>query len=54
MPVEIASRSGEPPFNWIDQTKWATVLQGPTAVYIPYYRELAIPMQFNGCSRILM
>jgi uncharacterized protein YbjT (DUF2867 family) len=35
-PVRVGSRSGQPPFDWTDQTTWARVLQGARAAYIPY------------------
>jgi uncharacterized protein YbjT (DUF2867 family) len=35
-PVRVGSRSGQPPFDWSDQSTWARVLQGARAAYIPY------------------
>jgi uncharacterized protein YbjT (DUF2867 family) len=35
-PVRVGSRSGQPPFDWTDQSTWARVLQGARAAYIPY------------------
>ena len=35
LPVRVGSRSGEPPFDWADQSTWAPVLQGVRAVYLP-------------------
>lgn len=43
MPVKIGSRSGEPPFDWEDQTTWAAALQNIGAAYITYYPDLAVP-----------
>ena len=42
LPVRVGSRSGQPPFDWDDQSTWAPVLQGVRAVYIPY-PDLVIP-----------
>ena len=42
LPVRIGSRSGEPPFDWTDESTWAAVLQGVRAVYIPY-PDLVLP-----------
>ncbi|MEU2238674.1 NAD(P)H-binding protein [Streptomyces sp. NPDC018338] len=33
-PVRVASRSGEPPFDWHDRTTWDSVLEGVKAVYL--------------------
>ena len=42
LPVRVGSRSGQPPFDWADESTWAPVLQGVRAVYIPY-PDLVIP-----------
>jgi uncharacterized protein YbjT (DUF2867 family) len=34
--VRVGSRSGQPRFDWGDQSTWAPVLQGVRAAYIPY------------------
>ncbi len=36
LPVRVGSRSGQPRFDWDDQSTWTPVLQGVRAVYIPY------------------
>jgi uncharacterized protein YbjT (DUF2867 family) len=36
LPVRVGSRSGQPPFDWDDQSSWRPVLQGVQAAYIPY------------------
>jgi uncharacterized protein YbjT (DUF2867 family) len=36
LPVRVGSRSGQPPFDWDDQSTWTPVLQGVRAAYIPY------------------
>ena len=65
LPVRVGSRSGQPPFDWADESTWAPVLQGVRAVYIPYpdlvlpeatkatraFAELAIE---HGVTRLVM
>ncbi|WP_185909287.1 NAD(P)H-binding protein [Streptomyces sp. WAC01280] len=34
IPVRVASRSGEPPFDWHDRTTWDSALEGVKAVYL--------------------
>jgi uncharacterized protein YbjT (DUF2867 family) len=36
LPVRVGSRSGQPPFDWTDESTWTPVLQGVRAVYVPY------------------
>lgn len=43
IPVRIGSRTGEPPFDWTDQSTWAAALLNVGAVYITYYPDLAVP-----------
>ncbi len=42
LPVRVGSRSGQPPFDWGDQSSWTAVLQGVRAAYVPY-PDLVIP-----------
>ncbi len=42
-PTRIASRSGEPSFDWNDPNSWDAALDGVTAAYICYAPDLAIP-----------
>ncbi len=42
LPVRVGSRSGQPPFEWGDESTWLPVLQGVRAAYIPY-PDLVIP-----------
>jgi len=65
LPVRVGSRSGQPPFDWDDQSTWTPVLQGARAAYIPYpdlvtpeptkatraFAELALE---HGVSRLVM
>src|SRR5215218_2642094 len=41
--VRIGSRTGEPPFDWEDQTTWAPALRGMAAAYISCQPDLAVP-----------
>lgn len=43
MPVRAGSRANAPPFHWEDETTWAPVLEGTSAVYISFYPDLAVP-----------
>ena len=43
VPTRVASRAGDPPFDWGDQSNWDAVLDGVTAAYISYAPDLAIP-----------
>ena len=41
--VRIGSRSGQPPFDWADDTTWAPALAGVDAVYVSYYPDVSFP-----------
>lgn len=41
--IRLGSRSGEPRFDWEDQTTWAAALQRVASVYVVYYPDLAVP-----------
>ena len=43
VPTRVASRAGDPPFDWRDQSTWDAVLDGVTVAYISYAPDLAIP-----------
>jgi uncharacterized protein YbjT (DUF2867 family) len=43
VPCRVGSRSGEPPFDWDDQTTWAPVLEGVEAAYLSFHPDLAVP-----------
>lgn len=43
LPVRIASRSGNPSFDWNNKASWKPVLKGVGAIYITYYPDLAVP-----------
>ncbi len=43
VPTRVASRAGDPPFDWGDQGTWDAVLDRVTAAYISYAPDLAIP-----------
>lgn len=42
-PVRIGSRSGQPPFDWLDKLTWKPALRECNAVYITFQPDLAIP-----------
>jgi uncharacterized protein YbjT (DUF2867 family) len=41
--TRVGSRSGEPPFDWEDQSTWAPALEGVGSVYVWYYPDIAMP-----------
>lgn len=41
--VRIGSRSGQPPFDWADDSTWARALAGVDAVFISYYPDISFP-----------
>ena len=41
--TRVASRGGDPPFDWGDKSTWDAALDGVTAAYISYAPDLAIP-----------
>lgn len=43
LPIRIASRAGQSPFDWNRPESWAPALQGIDAVYIAYSPDLATP-----------
>ncbi len=43
LPVRRGSRSGATPFDWNDQSTWASALEGVGAVYVVYSPDLAVP-----------
>ena len=43
LPVQVGSRSGEPPFDWEDEATWVPALRDVESVYISYYPDLAVP-----------
>jgi uncharacterized protein YbjT (DUF2867 family) len=43
LPVRVGSRSGNPPFDWDDDSTWAPALEGAGAVYVSYYPDLTVP-----------
>ena len=42
VPTRVASRAGDPPFDWGDQSNWDAVLDGVNAAYISYAPDLAV------------
>src|SRR5918996_4778682 len=43
VPIRIGSRSGEPRFDWNDQSTWAPVLRHVESAYVTYSPDLAVP-----------
>ncbi len=43
VPIRVASRSANPPFDWNDQSTWKAALHGVSTVYLSYAPDLAIP-----------
>jgi uncharacterized protein YbjT (DUF2867 family) len=41
--VKVASRSGQPTFDWSLRDSWEAALVGVTSVYLAYYPDLAAP-----------
>jgi uncharacterized protein YbjT (DUF2867 family) len=46
VPIRTATRSSDPPFDWLDPATWAPVVQGVKAAYVSYYSDLA----FSGAA----
>jgi uncharacterized protein YbjT (DUF2867 family) len=43
LPVRIGSRHADPPFDWQDDTTWASALRGVDAAYVAFYPDAAFP-----------
>lgn len=43
VPVQVASRSSSPRFDWEDQASWAPALGKVASAYLTYYPDLAVP-----------
>ena len=41
--VRAGSRSGEPPFDWEDDSTWRPALSGASAAYVSFFPDLAVP-----------
>jgi uncharacterized protein YbjT (DUF2867 family) len=46
VPILIGSRSGEPPFDWLDPSTWAPAVQNVRSAYVTYYPDVA----FSGAA----
>jgi len=42
-PVRVGSRSGEPPFDWLDTRTWKPCVEGMHTIYITFQPDLAVP-----------
>jgi len=43
IPIRIGSRSGDPRFDWMDESTWQPALKGMDAVYVTFQPDLAVP-----------
>jgi uncharacterized protein YbjT (DUF2867 family) len=43
VPHRVASRRGQPPFDWDDESTWPAALDGTGAAYVAYVPDLAVP-----------
>ncbi|HEX4247188.1 MAG TPA: NmrA family NAD(P)-binding protein [Pseudonocardia sp.] len=43
VPTRLGSRSGQPPFDWADESTWQAVLENVGAAYLVYYPDLVAP-----------
>ena len=50
--VRLASRSSGVPFDWDDETTWATALQGASSLYLTYYPDLSVPGAAENVDRL--
>jgi uncharacterized protein YbjT (DUF2867 family) len=41
--VRIGSRTGEPPFDWADDTTWTAALDGVSSAYLTYHPDIGFP-----------
>ena len=53
VPTRIASRSGNPAFDWHDQKTWDAALDGIKAAYVSYAPDLAIPGAAEAISALV-
>jgi uncharacterized protein YbjT (DUF2867 family) len=49
--TRLGSRSGEPPFDWADESTWPAVLRGVSAAYLVYYPDLVAPEALERVHR---
>src|SRR6266498_790231 len=52
LPVRLASRTSEQPFDWNDERTWAGVLAGVDAAYLTYYPDLSMPGAAEQVRRV--
>ena len=43
LPFRVASRSGNPAFDWEDRETWSPCLDGMTQAYVTYYPDVCVP-----------
>ncbi|MCU1651692.1 MAG: NmrA family transcriptional regulator [Pseudonocardia sp.] len=49
--TRLGSRSGQPPFDWADETTWPAVLRDVTAAYLVFYPDLVAPGALDSVRR---
>jgi uncharacterized protein YbjT (DUF2867 family) len=49
--TRLGSRSGQPPFDWADETTWPAVLRDVTAAYLVFYPDLVAPGALDAVRR---
>ena len=49
--TRLGSRSGEPPFDWVNERTWPAVLDGVSAAYVVYYPDLVAPEALERVRR---
>lgn len=42
VPVRVASRAGDTPFDWTDDKTWRLAVRGAEAAYVSYYPDIAV------------
>lgn len=52
-PVRVGSRANTPPFDWEDESTWASALRDVAAVYVSYFPDLAIPGAVAAVQRFV-
>jgi uncharacterized protein YbjT (DUF2867 family) len=49
--TRLGSRSGQPPFDWADESSWPAVLRDVTAAYLVFYPDLVAPGALDSVRR---
>jgi uncharacterized protein YbjT (DUF2867 family) len=51
VPTRLGSRSGQPSFDWADESTWPAVLENVAAAYLVYYPDLVAPGAVDAVRR---